>query len=96
VGKRYVFLLAALAVMLAAAWPNLTAETASALDLFFWLAVMLVIAGMALWPSSGREQRAELALERRGWADRVEFGGASRTARDPTPAPNKRATARRS
>lgn len=79
VGKRYLFLLAALALMLVAAWPSLSAESASALDLFFWLLVMLVIAGLALWPSSGRVERAELALERRGWADRVEFGEAGKT-----------------
>lgn len=88
VGKRYVFLLAGLALMLAAAWPSLTSEQSSALDLFFWLLVMLVLAGVALWPSSSREQRVDLALERRGWADRIEFGDAK------TPAPGAATPAR--
>ncbi len=80
-GKRYVFLGAALPLMLLLAWPSLRSETASALDLFVWLLVMLVVSGLALWPSTGRDQRAELRLERRGWADRIEF-------RDSGPAPS--------
>ena len=67
------FLGAALVLIVVLAWPSLRSETASALDLFFWLFVMLVVSALALWPSTGRDQRAELALERRGWADRIEF-----------------------
>jgi hypothetical protein len=72
-GKRHLFLGIALALILVVAWPSLRSETASALDLFFWLFLMLVVSGLALWPSTGRDQRAELRLERRGWADRIEF-----------------------
>ena len=78
-GKRYLFLVAALTLMLVLAWPSLSAETASALDLFFWLLVMLVVSGLALWPSTGRDQRAELELERRGWADRIQFRDTGKT-----------------
>jgi hypothetical protein len=72
-GKRTVFLGAALTLIVVLAWPSLRSETASALDLFFWLFVILVVSALALWPSTGRDQRAELRLERRGWADRIEF-----------------------
>ena len=72
-GKRSLFLGAALVLIMVLAWPSLRSETASALDLFFWLLVMLAVSALALWPSTGRDQRAELALERRGWADRIEF-----------------------
>ena len=72
-GKRSLFLGAALILVVVLAWPSLRSETASALDLFFWLFVMLVVSALALWPSTGRDQRAELRLERRGWADRIEF-----------------------
>ena len=73
VGKRTVFLCAALVLILTVAYPSLQAEDASALDLFVWLGVMLAVSVLALWPSTGRDQRAELKLERRGWADRIEF-----------------------
>ena len=79
-GKRYWFLGAALALILVLAYPSLRSETASALDLFFWLFLMLVVSGLALWPSSGRDQQAELGLERRGWADRIEFVDGSKPA----------------
>ena len=72
-GKRTVFLSAALVLIVVLAWPSLRSESASALDIFFWLFVMLVVSALALWPSTGRDQRAELRLERRGWADRIEF-----------------------
>jgi hypothetical protein len=72
-GKRTLSLVAALALIVVLAWPSLQSETASALDLFFWLLAMLVVSALALWPSTGRDQRAELELERRGWADRIEF-----------------------
>jgi hypothetical protein len=73
-GKRSLFLAAALVLIVVLAWPSLRAETASALDLLYWLLAMLAVSALALWPSTGRDQRAELALERRGWADRIEFG----------------------
>ena len=73
-GKRTLFLGAALALIVVLAWPSLRSESASAFDLFFWLFVMLVVSGLTLWPSTGRDQQAELRLERRGWADRIEFG----------------------
>ena len=72
-GKRSLFLAAALILIVVLAWPSLRSETASGLDIFFWLFVMLVVSALALWPSTGRDQRAELELERRGWADRIEF-----------------------
>jgi hypothetical protein len=86
-GKRTLFLGAALALILVLAWPSLRSETASAFDLFFWLFVMLVVSGLALWPSTGRDQRAELRLERRGWADRIEFGDGGKAARSTTARP---------
>ena len=74
-GKRYLFLGGALALILVLACSSLRSEAASALDLFFWLFLLLAVSGLALWPSTGRDQRAELRLERRGWADRIEFDG---------------------
>jgi|GEM_PF-5790344 len=74
-GKRFGMLGVALAILATLALPTLRADTSSALDVIFWLFLMLLVSGLALWPSTGRDQRAELALERRGWADRIEFGG---------------------
>ena len=85
-GKRGLFLGAALVLIVVLAWPSLRSETASALDLFYWLLAMLAVSALALWPSTGRDQRAELALERRGWADRIEFGrNADEDRSTPTP-----------
>ena len=86
-GKRYLFLGAALALTLVLAYPSLQSETASALDLFFWLFVMLVVSGLALWPSTGRDQLAELRLERGGWADRIEFSDSGKAAGGTAAAP---------
>jgi hypothetical protein len=72
-GKRSLFLGTALILIVVLAWPSLQSETASALDIFYWLFAMLVVSALALWPSTGRDQRAELELERRGWGDRIEF-----------------------
>ena len=72
-GKRSLFLGAALILILVLAWPSLRSETASALDIFFWLFALLVVSALALWPSTGRDQRVELELERRSWGDRIEF-----------------------
>jgi hypothetical protein len=73
-GKRSLFLGAGLVLIVVMAWPSLRSDTASALDLLYWLLAMLAVCALALWPSTGRDQRAELAMERRGWADRIEFG----------------------
>ena len=79
-GKRTVFLGAAIAFILVLAWPSLRSETASALDIFFWLFLILVVSGLALWPSSGSDQSVELGLGRRSWADRIEFGNGGKAA----------------
>ena len=74
--------------MLAKRWQeHEDSEAASALDLFFWLFLLLAVSGLALWPSTGRDQRAELRLERRGWADRIEFDG-SKVAGGTAPPPD--------
>ena len=74
-GKRTLLLGAAIGLILVLAWPSLQSETATAFDLFFWLLAMLVASGILLWPSTGRDQKAELRLERANWADRIEFDG---------------------
>jgi hypothetical protein len=84
-GKQHVFLGAAVALVVALAWPSLRSETASALDLFFWLFVLLAMVAVVLWPRAGRDQRAELKLERRGWADRIDFDEPSKAAGDASP-----------
>lgn len=82
-GKRLIFLGLALPLILLSAHASLTADTATIFDVFFWLFLLLVVAGVALWPSTGRDQKAELELERRGWADRVEIVPPSTTPRTP-------------
>jgi hypothetical protein len=86
-GKSTVFLGTALALILVLACPSLRSESASAFELFFWLLAILVVSGVALWPSTARDQRAELRLERPGWADRIEFGGTGKAAQGTTAPP---------
>jgi hypothetical protein len=78
--KRFLMLGIVLGLVLMVAASSLRAETASIFDVFFWLLVLLVVSGLALWPSTGRDQKAELSLERRGWADRIEFGRGTKPA----------------
>ena len=73
-GKRSLFLGAALVLIVVLAWPSLRSETASALDIFFWLFAMLVVSALALWPSTGRDQRAELLSDAAGQAGAPRLG----------------------
>jgi hypothetical protein len=84
-GKRLVFLGIALPLILLFAHSSLKAETATIFDVFLWLFLLLVVTGVALWPSTGRDQNVELELERRGWADRIEIQE-SAAAKPRTPA----------
>jgi hypothetical protein len=84
-GKQHVFLGAAVALVVVLAWPSLRSETASALDLFFWLFALLAMVAVVLWPRAGRDQRAELKLERRGWADRIDFREPGKAVGDASP-----------
>jgi hypothetical protein len=86
-GRRFLGLAAALGLILLAAF-NLQSETATILHVFFWLFLVLVVSGVTLWPSTGRDQRAELRLERPSWADRIDFK-AGTTGTRPSPAPGK-------
>jgi hypothetical protein len=71
--KRHLLLGVVFGLVALLAGPSLQAETSSILDVFFWLLVLLVAAGLALWPSAAPGQGAEVGLERRGWADRIKF-----------------------
>ena len=85
-GKRTIFLGAAMALILVLAWPSLRAESASALDVFFLLFLILVVSVVALWPGTGSQVNAEIGHERRNWADRIEFGnGGKAPGRDDVP-----------
>lgn len=59
--------------IVASALVSLRAGESSMLELLGWLALVLVTCAIGLWPFAGRDQRAELKLERSSWADRVEF-----------------------
>jgi len=48
----------------------------SVIDAFFGLLILLAVSAAAIWPRSGRGERAELKLERLGWADRVHLPAA--------------------
>jgi hypothetical protein len=74
--KRFILMAVTLGLILWAAIHNLQAEEATIFHVFFWLFLVLVVAGVALWPTTGREQQAELKLERMGWADRIDFAAA--------------------
>jgi uncharacterized membrane protein YccF (DUF307 family) len=43
------------------------------IDVFFALFALLVVMGVALWPTMGRDKRVEMRMERANWADRIEF-----------------------
>ncbi|MBX9590491.1 MAG: hypothetical protein K2X43_14385 [Hyphomonadaceae bacterium] len=72
-GMRFVIFGLVLAGILASAFVSLRSAETGVLAVFFWLAVILVACAVALWPFAGRDQRAELKLERPSWADRIEF-----------------------
>jgi hypothetical protein len=74
---RFKILGLALAAILAGALSSLQGPQAGAFEIFLWLSPMLVVSGVALWPTTGRDQRVELELERLSWADRIEFKEAS-------------------
>ena len=71
--------------MLMCAVFNLRPGETGVFEIFLWLLFLLVACGVALWPSTGRDQRAELALERLSWADRVEFGEPTEGGRSAAP-----------
>ena len=70
---RFTLLGLALGAILTGAFTSLQAPQAGAFDIFLWLFLLLVVSGVMLWPSTGRDQRAELEIERLSWADRIEF-----------------------
>jgi hypothetical protein len=72
-GMRFVVFGLILACILASAFFSLQSGQSSVLEIFFWLGAILVTCGVALWPFAGRDQRAELELERQTWADNIEF-----------------------
>jgi hypothetical protein len=72
-GTRFWVFGLVLACILASAFVSLRAGESTVLELFGWLALVLVTCAIGLWPFAGRDQRAELKLERPTWADRVEF-----------------------
>jgi hypothetical protein len=76
-----------LAGIVAGACVSLQSGTPSLLEVFAWLGVILVVCAVALWPFAGRDQRAELKLERISWADHIEF-------REPPAVPRTAASAR--
>ena len=76
-----------LAGILASAFFSLQSGQPSLLEVFAWLGVILVVCAVALWPFAGRDQRAELELERLSWADHIEF-------REPPAVPRTAASAR--
>ncbi len=79
-GKRFPLLGVVIGLFVMIAASSLRAESATILDVFFWLLLLLAVSALALWPRAGRDQKAELRLERRGWADRIEFGQATKPA----------------
>jgi hypothetical protein len=73
VGKRLCVIVITLGLILWSAFTSLQAEEATIFQVFFWLLLVLAASGVALWPAANVDQRAELKLERLGWADRIEF-----------------------
>jgi hypothetical protein len=84
---RFAVFALVLAGIIAGAYVSLQSGQPSLLEVFFWLGVMLVVCAVALWPFAGRDQRAELKLERISWADHIEF-------REPPAVPRTAASAR--
>lgn len=78
--RRFLALTMALALMLAAAHFDLYGHDANIFHVFGGLLALLVLCGVVLWPSSGRDQRVELALEQRNWADRINVEAAAKLA----------------
>ena len=72
-GARFAVFGLVLAGILACAFTSLQSGQSSVLEILFWLGLILVASAVALWPFAGRDQRAELKLERLSWADRIEF-----------------------
>jgi hypothetical protein len=72
-GARFVGFGLGIIAIVACAFASLQSGQSSVLEVFFWLALILVVCAVALWPFAGRDQRAELKLERPCWADRIDF-----------------------
>lgn len=72
-GTRFAVFGLVLIGLLACSFLSLRSGESSVLEIFLWLGALLVACAVALWPFAGRDQRAELKLERPSWADRVEF-----------------------
>jgi hypothetical protein len=70
---RFITFGLALAAILACAVASLQTGESSVLEVVFWLGLILVTCAAMLWPFAGRDQRAELRLERPSWADRIDF-----------------------
>jgi hypothetical protein len=85
-GTRYAVLGVVQALILIFAYGSLNAETATILDVFSWLFLMLVACGIGLWPASERAEKAELAAERMSWADRIELKEPHEAGRTGAPA----------
>ena len=80
-GMRFVVFGLILAAILASAFDqSAVGPVERVLEIFFWLGAILVTCGVALWPFAGRDQRAELELERQTWAERQRVQGAARSA----------------
>jgi hypothetical protein len=86
-GMRFVAFALALAGILASAFASLRSGNSDVIEIFGWLGAILVTSVVALWPFAGRDQRAELKLERPSWADRIDF-------REPPAVPRSAVSAR--
>lgn len=84
-GARFVIFGLVLAGIVASAFVSLRTGQSGVLEIFVWLALILVTCAVALWPFAGRDQRAELKLERLSWADRIEFREHSSVPRTAAP-----------
>ena len=70
----------ALGFVLFLACTDLSSPDSSVFHVFFWLLVAVAVTGVGLWPTSGRDQRVELELERLSWADHIDVHAAAKPA----------------
>ena len=72
-GRQLLIILAVTAALASVVFGNIGTEDFTVFHVFLGLLALLVVSSAVLWPRAGRDQRAELEMERPGWADRVKI-----------------------
>ena len=71
--KRFMIMSAFFGVVVFLQFSDLKTRDGTLFYVFFILFAMLVIFGVALWPTSSRDQRVDMRMDRANWGDRIDI-----------------------